>query len=96
MLAFMHRQTTEAQKQDLLHPARADAVDWEMVRICSLHVLEESARTFSGIETVRAVVWEIVARCLEAGLVQGDNVSVDGSFVEANANTGSRIPREEF
>ena len=28
---------------------------------------------------------EIVARCLEAGLVQGDNLSVDGSFVEANA-----------
>jgi transposase len=29
---------------------------------------------------------EIVARCLEAGLVQGDNLSVDGSFVEANAS----------
>jgi len=26
---------------------------------------------------------EVVARCLEAGLVQGDNLSVDGSFVEA-------------
>jgi len=26
---------------------------------------------------------EIVARCLEAGLVRGDNLSVDGSFVEA-------------
>ena len=31
---------------------------------------------------------EIVARCLEAGPVQGDNLSVDGSFVEANANKG--------
>ena len=30
---------------------------------------------------------EIVTRCLEAGLVQGDNLSVDGSFVEANAPT---------
>src|ERR1700688_1889171 len=39
---------------------------------------------------------EIVARCLEAGLVQGDNLSVDGSFVEANANKGSRIPREQL
>jgi len=38
---------------------------------------------------------EIVARCLEAGLIQGDNLSVDGSFVEANANKGSRIPREQ-
>jgi transposase len=33
---------------------------------------------------------EIVARCLEAVLVQGDNLPVDGSFVEANANKGSR------
>src|SRR6266481_8020781 len=39
---------------------------------------------------------EIVARCLDVGLVQGDNLSVDGSFVEANANKGSRIPREEL
>jgi transposase len=39
---------------------------------------------------------EIVARCLEAGLVQGDNLSVDGSFVEANASKKSRIPREQL
>jgi hypothetical protein len=36
---------------------------------------------------------EIVARCLEVGLVQGHNLSVDGSFVEANASKESRIPR---
>jgi len=39
---------------------------------------------------------EIVARCLEVGLVQGDNLSVDGSFVEANASKESRIPREQL
>src|SRR2546427_1604327 len=39
---------------------------------------------------------EIVARCLEAGLVEGDNLSVDGSFVEVNANNGSRIPQEQL
>jgi len=39
---------------------------------------------------------EIVARCLQAGLVQGDNLSVDGSFVEANASKASRIPREQL
>src|ERR1700684_4317821 len=39
---------------------------------------------------------EVVARCLEAGLVQGDNLSVDGSFVEANASKESRIPREQL
>jgi len=39
---------------------------------------------------------EIVARCLEAGLVHGDNLSIDGSLVEANANKGSPIPREQL
>jgi hypothetical protein len=39
---------------------------------------------------------EIVVRCLEAGLVRGDNLSVDGSFVEANASKESRIPREQL
>src|SRR5256714_6194295 len=39
---------------------------------------------------------EIVAHCLEAGLVEGDNLSVDGSFVEANASKESRIRREQL
>ena len=39
---------------------------------------------------------EIVARCLEARLVQGDDLSVDGSFVEANASKESRIPCEHL
>jgi transposase len=39
---------------------------------------------------------QMVARCLEVELVRGDNLSVDGSFVEANANKESRIPREQL
>src|SRR6266568_3446460 len=39
---------------------------------------------------------EMVARCMEAGLVRGDNLSVDGSFVEANASKETRIPREQL
>jgi IS5 family transposase len=38
----------------------------------------------------------IVAQCLEAGLVRGDKLSVDGTFVEANASKESRIPREQL
>ena len=38
----------------------------------------------------------IVARCLEVGLVRGDKLSVDGTFVEANASKESRIPREQL
>jgi transposase InsO family protein len=33
---------------------------------------------------------------VEVGLVQGKHLSVDGSFVEANAAKESRIPREEL
>jgi transposase len=34
---------------------------------------------------------EIVSRCLAAGLVGGDHLSVDGSFIEANPAKESRI-----
>src|SRR6201984_3795503 len=39
---------------------------------------------------------QIVRQCVEVGLVQGKELSVDGSFVEANAAKGSRIPREQL
>ena len=39
---------------------------------------------------------QIVRRCLEVGLVQGKQLSVDGTFVEANAAKESRIPREQL
>jgi len=42
------------------------------------------------------VFGQIVLQCVEAGLVQGQHLSVDGSFVEANASKQSRIPREQL
>src|SRR5499426_660607 len=39
---------------------------------------------------------QIVRQCVEVGLVQGRQLSVDGSFVEANAAKESRIPREQL
>jgi transposase len=38
----------------------------------------------------------IVDQCIQAGLVQGEHMSVDGSFIPANANNESRIPREQL
>ena len=35
-------------------------------------------------------------QCVEVGLVQGKHLSVDGSFVEANAAKESRVPREQL
>ena len=39
---------------------------------------------------------QIVRQCVEVGLVEGQRLSVDGSFVEANAAKESRIPREQL
>jgi transposase InsO family protein len=38
----------------------------------------------------------MVRHGVEVGLVQGKHLSVDGSFVEANASKESRIPREKL
>jgi hypothetical protein len=39
---------------------------------------------------------EVVAQRLAVGLVRGDKLSVDGTFVAANASKESRIPREQL
>jgi len=39
---------------------------------------------------------QIVRPCVEVGLVEGKHLSVDGSFVEANASQESRIPRAQL
>jgi transposase len=39
---------------------------------------------------------EIVARCVAAGLVKGEHMSVDGSFIQANADHHNRVPREQL
>ena len=44
----------------------------------------------------RKVFEEIVQRCLEAGLVEGRNLAVDGTLVIANASKQSRVPRERL
>jgi len=44
----------------------------------------------------REVFEEIVHRCLQAGLVEGKNLAVDGTLVAANASRQSRVPRERL
>jgi transposase len=39
---------------------------------------------------------EIVARCVEAGLVKGEHMSVDGSFIQANADHHRRIAPDQL
>jgi hypothetical protein len=43
-----------------------------------------------------ALVHRIVEQCIAAGLVEGEQMSVDRSFIMANASHHSRIPREQF
>src|SRR5271166_5317622 len=38
----------------------------------------------------------VVDQCMASGLVSGEHMSVDGTFVQANANNDSRIPREQL
>jgi len=44
----------------------------------------------------RQIFETIVQRCLEAGLVEGKNLVVDGTLVGADASRGSCIPREQL
>ena len=44
----------------------------------------------------REVFEEIVRQCLEAGLVEGQNLAVDGTLVEANASRESRVPPKQL
>ena len=39
---------------------------------------------------------QIVRLCVQCGLVTGDHLSVDGSFIQAAASNSSRIPREHL
>jgi transposase len=39
---------------------------------------------------------QIVGQCIRVGLIKGEHMSVDGSFVQADANSDSRIPREQL
>jgi transposase len=51
---------------------------------------------FRQSDVFRKVFEEIVQRCLEAGLVEGRNLAVDGTLVGANASQQSRVPRERL
>jgi transposase len=44
----------------------------------------------------REVFEEIVRLCLQAGLVEGRTLAVDGTLVQANASAQSRVPREQL
>ena len=39
---------------------------------------------------------QIVQRCIDAGLVERQRLSVDGTIIAANASTQSRVPREQL
>ena len=62
----------------------------------SLHVLQEPTRAVSESKLFEQLFERIVRQCVEVGLVRGQQLSVDGSFVEANAAKESRIPREQL
>ena len=59
-----------------------------------LHIFQEPAWAVSGVEAVRAALrTDRAASVWKWDWLQGKHLSVDGSFVEANAAKESRIPR---
>jgi hypothetical protein len=87
-----------------MNPRAADPVfritEYAAVQKISLCGKDNHPRKTLGL--MRILCWknllmlQIVKQCPEVGLVRGDNLSVDGSFVEANAAKESRIPREQL
>jgi len=61
-----------------------------------LYIFQEPHGRFQESNLFREIFEEIVARCVEAGLVKGEHMSVDGSFIQANADHHSRVPREQL
>ena len=50
---------------------------------------------FRGPEVFRLVFENVVERCLKEGLVGGQSLSVDASFIKADVNRMKRVPGEE-
>jgi transposase len=50
---------------------------------------------FRDSDIFRTIFEEVVRRCIEAGLVGGEGMSVDGSLVEADASRERRVPGTE-
>ena len=55
-----------------------------LLRLIEKHISFEFVR-FQESKLFEELFEEIVRQCVEVGLVQGKHLSVDGSFVEANA-----------
>ena len=69
-----------------------DDVDFDVIYTDNGDVFDRyQIRLYEILESVK-----IVRQCVEVGLVQGTHLSVDGSFIEANAAKESRIPREQL
>jgi transposase len=51
---------------------------------------------FRQSDLFRQVFEEIVRRCLDAGMVEGQNLAVDGTMVGADASRQSRVPRDQL
>src|SRR4029077_10589173 len=62
----------------------------------TLHFPRTATGRFQESNLFEELFEQIVRQCVEVGLVQGKELSVDGSFVEANAAKESRIPREQL
>src|SRR5262249_11862037 len=68
--------------------------DQEIPHISTYSKIRHGRSAESGL--YEELIERIVHQCVDAGLVQGKHLSVDGTFVEANAAKESRLPREQL
>ncbi len=70
---------------------------WRLSAVPSHSTFSKNRRgRFQESKIFEQLFQEIVGRCVASGLVQGDHLSVDGSFIQADASNASRIPREQL
>ena len=76
----------------------AGSRDWVSIRRSrtTLSFSENRHGRFQESKLFEELFEQIVRQCIDVGLVQGKHLSVDGSFVEANAAKASRIPRQQL
>jgi hypothetical protein len=92
----LNKEAWHARKQDF---DTSEKKSWVQVRLEIPHHSTFSKNRHGRFQESKLFeeLFELIVRqCVAVRLVQGRHLSVDGSFVEANAAKESRIPREQL
>ena len=60
------------------------------------HIILLKARKRWGVDAFRRFFQMIVSQCVEAGLINGDKIFIDSSFIDADASGDSLVERHRL